>query len=58
MLVSGRGEKGGGLWVAKVLLLSKIIAKRCVDSQEYTFWQNMETVRPIDLVDTTPGCVC
>lgn len=57
MLLSGDGEKGGGLWVARALLLFKTGVGESSVSLEYVFLQYVEVARPIEIVDDALGCV-
>lgn len=57
MVVSGGGEDGGGLSIAKILPLLRITVRASIGSQAYLFLRYIEVTRSIDKVVQTPGCV-
>lgn len=57
MLVPSVGKESGGLWVAKVLLLSITSVESSYQSQEYAFFQYTEVALPIDIVEAIIWCV-
>lgn len=57
-VMSGCGEKSGGLQVAKVLLLFIIGAREKEKSQKYAFLHYMKLAGPIDIEDETLGWDC
>lgn len=58
VLLSGGRKAGGGLWVAKILLLFKICVIQSNQSQECMFLQDIEVKGSIGMVDDTIGSVC
>lgn len=57
VLVSVRGKEGGGLWVAKVLLLFRINVTKRNENVTYSFLQYIEVKHRIYIVDDTLGFI-